>query len=91
MTSGVRPEEIFSSLDQVMNSKDLLKEIQQQQQRLSTKTMQNLFSTIETGDIGLRTKTEGHVRSMQTFETSVDVDPYNMLTSELQKLNIIKK
>jgi hypothetical protein len=62
-----------------MNSKDLLKEIQMQQQRLSTKTMQNLFSTIETGDIGMRTKTEGHVKSMQTFESNVDLDPYSIL------------
>lgn len=84
MTAGVRPEEMFQCLDrnQVMNSKDLLKEIQLQQQRLSIKQIKNLFTTLDGGDIGQRAKTDGQTRSMQTFETCVDVDPYNMLVSQ---------
>lgn len=81
-----RPEDMMQTYEnfKLLNAQDLLKELNMQQQRLSMKNFsQNLFTTMDTSDIGKRTKTEqnnNHIKSMQTFDTtSNDLDPYNIL------------
>ncbi|CDW72942.1 UNKNOWN [Stylonychia lemnae] len=93
-----RPEQIIQSFENIklLNAQDLLNQIYNQQQKLSSKNFQTIFQSLDTSsnDIAKRVKTEDnissnvavhhnrdHIKSMQTFESHTDIDPYNMLTS----------